>query len=94
MNEHSQLRIEAIAAKALMLDPGDSFAVPVTGDAETLEQCVCDVNDALRREYAAISDLMPCLAHPDEILLGEYQTAWDRGTLIVERADGSEATTD
>jgi len=57
-----EARIDAIAAKALMLAPGDTFAVPVSGDERAAEQTIADIERAIERQYESGRDM--CVRQP------------------------------
>ena len=67
-------RIDAIAAKALMLARGDTFAVPVSGDERAVERALADIERAIERQYGAGRDMLPDLAHPDELAMSSIRT--------------------
>ena len=67
-------RIDAIAAKALMLAPGDTFAVPVSGDEREAERALADIERAIARQYDAGRDMLSDLAHPDELAMSSIRT--------------------
>ena len=77
-------RIDAIAAKALMLARGDTFAVPVSGDERESERALADIEQAIERQYDAGRDMLPDLAHPDELAMSSIRT--DRSFhIVIER---------
>lgn len=82
------VRIDAIAAKALMLATGDTFAVPLSGDEREAEQALADIERAIERQYAAGRDLLYDLAHPDELAMSSIRIhqAWH---IIIERGTAS-----
>ena len=81
-------RIDAIAAKALMLAPGDTFAVPVSGDQREAERALADIERAIERQYDAGRDMLPDLAHPDELAMSSIRT--DRSFhIVIERGTAS-----
>ena len=67
-------RIDAIAAKALMLARGDTFAVPVSGDERAAERALADIERAIERQHDAGCDMLPDLAHPDELAMSAVRT--------------------
>ena len=77
--------IDAIAAKALMLAPGDTFAVLVSGDEREAERALADIERAIERQHDAGRDMLSDLAHPDELAMSSIRTrqAWH---IIIERA--------
>jgi hypothetical protein len=77
-------RIDAIAAKTLMLAPGDTFAVPVSGDEREAERALADIERAIERQYKAGRDMLSDLAHPGELAMSCIRTrqAWH---IIIER---------
>ncbi|KAF0209344.1 MAG: hypothetical protein FD171_69 [Actinobacteria bacterium] len=77
-------RIDAIAAKALMLAPGDTFAVPVSGDEREAERALTDIERAIERQYEAGRDMLSDLAHPDELAMSAVRTR-HASHIIVER---------
>ena len=81
-------RIDAIAAKALMLAPGDTFAVPVSGDERETERAMADIERAIERQYEAGRDMLSDLAHPDELAMSNIQTS-QAGHIIIEREGGA-----
>lgn len=77
-------RIDAIAAKALMLARGDTFAVPVSGDEREAERALADIERAIERQYGAGRDMLHDLAHPDELAMSAIRT--DRSShIVIER---------
>ena len=81
-------RIDAIAAKALMLAPGDTFAVPVSGDEREAERALADIERAIERQYDAGRDMLSDLAHPDELAMSTIRT--DRSFhIVIERRTAS-----
>ena len=77
-------RIDAIAAKALMLARGETFAVPLSGDERAAERALADIERAIERQYDAGRDLLPDLAHPDELAMSSIRT--DRSFhIVIER---------
>lgn len=81
-------RINAIAAKALMLAHGDTFAVPVSGDEHAAERALADIERAIERQYDAGRDMLPDLAHPDELAMSSIRT--DRSIhIVIERGTAS-----
>lgn len=80
-------RIDAIAAKALMLAPGDTFAVPV-GDEREAERALADIERAIERQYDAGLDMLSDLAHPDELAMSVVQTR-QASHIIIERGTTS-----
>ena len=81
-------RIDAIAAKALMLARGDTFAVPVSGDEREAERALADIERAIERQYDAGRDMLSDLAHPDELAMSTTRT--DRSFhIIIERGTAS-----
>ena len=82
-------RIDAIAAKALMLAPGDTFAVPVSGDEREAERALADIERAIERQYDAGLDMLSDLAHPDELAMSSIRT--DQSFhIVIERGTASE----
>jgi hypothetical protein len=81
-------RIDAIAAKALMLAPGDTFAVPVSGDEREAERALADIERAIERQYEAGRDMVSDLAHPDELAMSSVRTR-QASHIIIERAGSS-----
>ena len=79
-------RIDAIAAKALMLAPGDTFAVPVSGDERELERALADIERAIERQYDAGLDMLSDLAHPDELAMSAVRTRQASHIIIERRA--------
>ncbi len=77
-------RIDAIAAKALMLAPGDTFAVPVSGGEREADRALADIERAIESQYDAGRDMLSDLAHPDELAMSRIRTrqAW---RIIIER---------
>ena len=61
------VRIDAIAAKALMLSPGDTFAVQVSGGHEEARRAEEDIEHAIERQYEYGREMVADLAHPDEL---------------------------
>lgn len=81
-------RIDAIAAKALMLTRGDTFAVPVSGDEREAERALADIERAIERQYDAGRDMLPDLAHPDELAMSSIRT--DQSFhIVIERGAAS-----
>lgn len=82
------VRIDAIAAKALMLARGDTFAVPVSGDEREAERALADIERAIERQYDAGCDMLSDLAHPDELAMSSIRT--DRSFhIVIERGTAS-----
>jgi hypothetical protein len=79
-----QTRIDAIAAKALLLEPGDSFAVPVAGGESAAELALADIEDAVQRQHAAGAELLE-LFGPDELRMSIVSTS-AATRIIIERA--------
>lgn len=77
-------RIDAIAAKALMLAVGDTFAVPVSGDDSEVDQAMGDIEQALERQYESGRELLSDLAHPDELAMSSIRTP-ETARIIIER---------
>jgi len=77
-------RIDAIAAKALMLAPGDTFAVPVSGDEREVERARMDIERAIERQYEAGRDMVSDLAHPDQLAMNSIRTR-QASHIIIER---------
>ena len=82
------VRIDAIAAKALMLAPGDTFAVPVSGDEREVEQAMEDIERAIERQYESGRDMLSDLAHPDELAMSSIRTR-QASHIIIERGGAS-----
>lgn len=59
--------IDAAAAKALLLQPGESFVIRVDGDSAYLQRCAYDVEAAIEAEYENAGELRSMMAHPDEL---------------------------
>ncbi|MHB1341988.1 MAG: hypothetical protein ACYCX5_09560 [Coriobacteriia bacterium] len=83
-------RIDAIAAKALMLAPGDTFAVPVSGDEREAERALADIGRAIERQYDAGRDMLSDLAHPDELAMSTVRTCHASHIIIEREAASSE----
>jgi len=81
-------RIDAIAAKALMLARGDTFAVPVSGDDRAAERALADIEQAIERQYDAGRDMLPDLAHPDELAMSSIRTE-QSFHIVIERRTAS-----
>lgn len=81
-------RIDAIAAKALMLAPGDTFAVPVSWDEHEAERALADIERAIERQYETGRDMLSDLAHPDELAMSSVRTR-QASHIIIERAGPS-----
>ena len=81
-------RIDAIAAKALMLAHGDTFAVPVSGDEREAERALADIEQAIERQYEAGRDMLSDLAHPDELAMSSIRTG-HASHIIIERVGAS-----
>lgn len=79
-----QARIDAIAAKALLLDPGDTFAVPVAGRESAAEVALSDIEDAIQRQHDAAEDLLD-LFDPDELRMSLVSTS-TATRIVIERA--------
>ena len=84
--EDRDARIDAIAAKALMLAPGDTFAVPVSGGEREADRALADIERAIERQYEAGRNMLSDLAHPDELAMSSIRTrqAWH---IIIERRE-------
>ena len=81
-------RIDAIAAKALMLARGDTFAVPVSGDEREAERALADIERAIERQHDAGRNMLSDLAHPDELAMSTIRT--DRSFhILIERRTAS-----
>jgi len=81
-------RIDAIAAKALILARGDTFAVPVSGDEREAERALADIERAIERQYDAGRDMLPDLARPDELAMSSIRT--DQSFhIVIERGAAS-----
>jgi len=77
-------RIDAIAVKALLLAPGDTFAVPVSGDEFEADRTLAEIERAIERQYDAGRDMLPDLAHPDELAMSSIRT--DQSShIVIER---------
>ena len=79
-----RVRIDAIAAKALMLSLGESFAVPVSGGREEVQSAMEEVEDAIVRQYEYGCEMAAGLAPPEEIAT-RYVVTRDAAHLIIER---------
>ncbi len=68
-----------------MLAPGDTFAVPVSGDEGEAERALADIERAIERQHDAGRDMLSDLAHPDELAMSSIRTrqAWH---IIIEHA--------
>lgn len=66
-NEDMLTMAAVVAAKALMLEPGESFVVPVDGDEAYLDRCVAEVESALDAQHRAGSKLILGLAEPNQV---------------------------
>lgn len=82
-------RIDAIAAKALMLAPGDTFAVPVSGDEREAKRALADIERAIERQYDAGRDMLSDLARPDELAMSTVRTR-QVSHIIIERGAASQ----
>jgi hypothetical protein len=81
-------RIDAIAAKALMLARGETFAVPLSGDERAAERALADIERAIERQYDAGRDMLSDLAHPDELAMSCIRT--DQSFhIVIERGTAS-----
>lgn len=67
-----------------MLAPGDTFAVPVSGDEREAERALADIERAIELQYMAGRDMLSDLAHPGELAMSYIRTrqAWH---IIIER---------
>ncbi len=83
-------RIDGIAAKALMLAPGDTFAVPVSGDEREVERALTDIERAIERQYKAGREMLSDLAHPDELAMSSIRTRHASHIIIEREAASSE----
>ena len=83
-------RIDAIAAKALMLAPGDTFAVPVSGDEREVERALADIERAIERQHHAGRDMLSDLARPDELVMSSTRTRQTSHIIIEREAASSE----
>ena len=79
-------RVDAIAAKALMLAPGGTFAVPVSGDDREVERAMADIERAIERQYESGRHILHDLAHPDELTTSSIRTS-QAIRIIIERED-------
>lgn len=77
-------RIDAIAAKALLLAPGDTFAVPVSGDEREVKRAVTDIERAIQRQYEPGCEVLSDLAHPEELAISSIRTR-QASRIIIER---------
>ena len=83
-------RIDAIAAKALMLAPGGTFAVPVSGDEREVERALANIERAIGRQYDTGRDMLSDLAYPDELAMRSIRTRQVWHIIIERRADPQE----
>lgn len=81
-------RIDAIAAKALMLASGDTFAVPVSGDEREVARAMSDIKRAIERQYEAGRGMLSDLAHPSELMISSTRTS-QATRIIVQRGVAS-----
>lgn len=71
-----------------MLARGDAFAVSVSGDERAAESALADIERATERQYDAGRDMLPDLAHPDELAMSSIRT--DRSFyIVIERGTAS-----
>jgi len=71
-----------------MLAHGDTFAVPVLGDEREAGRALADIERAIERQYDAGRDMLPDLAHPDELAMSSIRT--DRSLhIVIERGTAS-----
>lgn len=73
-----------------MLAPGETFAVPVSGDEREADRALADIERAIERQYEAGSDMLSDLAHPDELAMSSIHTrqGWH---IIIERGAAPQA---
>jgi len=83
-DERERRWIDAVAARALLLDPGECFAVRADGAADYAEECVTEIEESMERQYAASVDLLPWLAHPDTIGTLVITTSPEHSDIIFE----------
>ncbi|MHB1136992.1 MAG: hypothetical protein ACYC1X_09425 [Coriobacteriia bacterium] len=81
-------RIDAIAAKALMLARGDTFAVPVSGDERAAERALADIERAIETQYDVGRDMLSDLARPDELAMSTVRTQ-QSFHIVIERGTAS-----
>ena len=79
-------RIHAVAAKALMLEPRDTFTVPVTGSRDDADFAVEQIEDAIQDLYLGGVQLLPHLALREEITLRAVVTEASTH-IVVERVE-------
>ena len=78
-------RIHAIAAKALMLEPGGTFEVPVAGGVDETDLTCDEIEAAIEDLHIGGVQLLPELTHPREIAVRAVKTAHS-GRILVERS--------
>lgn len=72
-----------------MLAPGDTFAVPVSGDEREAERALADIERAIERQYDAGLEMLSDLAHPDELAMSTVRTR-EASHIIIERGATSQ----
>ena len=82
------IRIDAIAAKALMLSPGEVFAVWASGGHEEARRAEEDVEHAIERQYECGRQMVGDLVPPDELATLCIVTE-QAACLIIERASAT-----
>ncbi len=88
MTNRRQQAIDAAAAKALLLEPGDSFVVPLEQPGEDYaEESVDELEAAIRVQYDAGVALMPDLAEPSSIGVAPIVMPSGKGYIVVDRAE-------
>lgn len=81
-------KVQAIAARALLLSPGEAFNVGVTARHDPDEVCDLIVEELHRQHDAAVAMLGKDVAEPEEIGIGIGHDA--RGAfLMIDRADAT-----
>jgi hypothetical protein len=89
--DERQMRVEGVAWKALLLDSGDSFCIPVSGGAAEAAAAEQSVRDALVREYELGQAIVQGLAEPGEIVMRSIVTPQGSHLLIERVAAGPES---
>ena len=76
-------RINGIAVRALLLDPGHTFMVRVKGDTGAATRAIERIAEAIEEQYIVNgSGLFPALPSPDEIALRMIVTQQSGHTIV------------
>ena len=81
----STARIDAIAAKALLLEPGELFTVGVAGDEERALRTCDEIMDAVERQADAAVELMSWQIGPGSFGIAVTQLRPNQHTIVIGR---------